>query len=83
MSYDEAQLRQAVDAVFSKYDKDGSQTLDSDEVTALINDALAHMKANRQVTKPEVEQFMNAVDNNKDKKINKNELLEIFKKVAK
>jgi len=81
MSYSDQQLRDAVDAVFSKYDADNSNSLDSNEVTNLINDALKHMKANRQVSKTEVEQFVTAVDKSGDGKIQKAELFEIFKKV--
>jgi Ca2+-binding EF-hand superfamily protein len=81
MSYNEEQLRAAVDAVFNKYDTDGSQSLDAAEVFNLINDALAHMKANRKVTQAEVQQFVTAVDKSGDGKIQKPELFEIFKKV--
>jgi len=50
MSYSEAQLREAVDAVFNKFDKDHSGYLDTAEVTELINAALTHMSAGRQVS---------------------------------
>jgi Ca2+-binding EF-hand superfamily protein len=81
MSYSDEQLRAAVDAVFSKYDTDNSQSLDANEVTNLINDALKHMKANRQVSNAEINQFVSAVDKSGDGKIQKPELFEIFKKV--
>lgn len=82
MSYDEAQLRQAVDKVFQTYDKDGSGSLDATEVTALINDALKHMGANRQATQDEVNKLISATDKNSDKKVSREELLQIFKAVA-
>jgi hypothetical protein len=47
MSYSDADLKAAVDAVFAQFDTDGSHTLDQQEVTNLINAALKHMKANR------------------------------------
>jgi hypothetical protein len=50
MSYSDQQLRDAVDAVFNKYDTDKSNSLDANEVCNLINDALAHMKSNKKVT---------------------------------
>ncbi len=81
MSYSDQQLREAVDAVFGKYDTDHSNSLESAEVLNLINDALNHMKANRQVTQQEVGQFVQAVDKSGDGKIQKAELFEIFKKV--
>jgi len=78
--YSDKQLQEAVDAVFSKYDTDKSGTLESSEVYNLINDALGHMKASRQVTKAEVSQFMATVDTSGDGKIQRAELMEIFKK---
>lgn len=82
MSYTEAQLKSAVDAVFDQYDKDKNGTLDKAEVSALINDALKHMKSNRSATNDEIEQLFNAVDSSKDGKVSKPELYEIFKKVV-
>ena len=79
--YSDAQLRAAVDAVFGKYDSDNSGSLDSNEVYNLINDALNHMKANRQVNQAEVSQFVSAVDKSGDGKIQKTELYEIFKRL--
>jgi len=81
MSYTDQQLRDAVDAVFGKYDTDNSQSLDAKEVENLINDALKHMKSTRQVSSAEVQQFVAAVDKSGDGKIQKPELFEIFKKV--
>jgi Ca2+-binding EF-hand superfamily protein len=74
-------LREAVDAVFHKYDTDNSNSLESGEALNLINDALNHLNANRQVTQAEVTNFIKAVDVSGDGKIQKPELYEIFKKV--
>ena len=82
MSYSDEQLRNAVNAVFDAYDTDKSGTLESDEITKLINDALKHMGQKRSVNKQEVDQFIAAVDKNSDGKVAKPELFEIFKKVV-
>lgn len=82
MPYTEEQLRAAVDAVFTQFDKDNSGTLEASEVTELINAALNNMKAQRKATAEEVKGLINAVDKNNDGKIAKPELLEIFKRVA-
>jgi hypothetical protein len=50
MSHSDNDLRSAVNSVFELYDKDKSGTLEALEITNLINDALKHMKQNRQVT---------------------------------
>ena len=82
MSYSEQQLREAVDAVFDKFDADGSNSLDPKEVYNLINAALSHMNAGRQATQEEVQALVDAVDKNGDGKISKPELLKIFQQVA-
>lgn len=41
------QLRQAIDAIFNKYDKDKSGTLEGDEIYSLINDAFKSLGRSR------------------------------------
>ena len=81
MSYSDQQIRDAVDAVFKQFDTDNSNSLDQQEVFNLINAALKHMNANRQVSQDEVNKFIKAVDSSGDGKIQKPELFEIFKRV--
>ena len=50
MGYSDQELRDAVDAVFGQFDKDGSNTLDRGEVANLVNAALNQMGAGRQAT---------------------------------
>ena len=44
------QLRQAIDAIFNKYDTDQSGTLEDSEIYNLINDAFKSLGRNKQVT---------------------------------
>lgn len=81
MSYTDQQIRDAVDAVFNQFDTDKSNSLDNNEVRNLINAALKHMNANRQVSQEETDKFVKAVDSSGDGKIQKPELFEIFKRV--
>ena len=81
MSISDAKLREAVDAMFAKYETDGNQSLDYQEGHNLINDALTHMNIGRQVSPAEVKQFIMAVDTFGDEMIQKPELFEIFKKM--
>ena len=71
MVYTDDQIRQAVDAVFDKFDTDKNGSLDANETRNLINTALTSMNAGRQVSEQEVAQFMGAVDSSKDGKIQK------------
>ena len=82
MGYTDQQLRDAVDAVFSRFDADNSGTLEAGEVANLINAALSQMNAGRQATQQEIQSLISAVDKNNDGKIAKPELFEIFKRVA-
>ena len=75
------QLRQAIDAIFAKYDTDKSGTLEGGEIYNLINDAFKSLGRNRQVKEEEVNQFIKAIDKNNDAKISKPELFEILKKL--
>jgi len=75
------QLRQAIDAIFNKYDTDNSGTLEDTEIFNLINDAFKSLGRNKQVTQQEVRQFIAAIDKNGDGKIAKPELFEILKKL--
>lgn len=43
------QLRQAIDAIFGKYDNDKSGTLEGNEIFCLINDAFKSLGRNREV----------------------------------
>lgn len=75
------QLRQAIDAIFNKYDSDKSGTLEGNQIFCLINDAFKSLGRNRQVKSDEVNQFVKAIDKNGDGKISKSELFEILKKL--
>lgn len=68
------QLRQAIDAIFNKYDSDHSGTLEGNEIFSLINDAFKSLGRNREVSQAEVNQFVSAIDKNGDGKIAKSEL---------
>lgn len=75
MGYTDQQLRQAVDQVFSQFDKDNSGSLDANEVYNLICAAMKHVDPNRAApSQQEVQGFVQAVDKSGDGKIQKPEL---------
>lgn len=65
------QLRHAIDAIFEKYDTDRSGTLEKNQIFKLINDAFKGLGRNREVTEKEADQFIQAIDENGDYKIQK------------
>ncbi len=68
------QLKQAIGAIFGKYDVDKSGTLEGAEIFNLINDAFKSLGRNRDVKPEEVNQFIKAIDKNGDGKISQAEL---------
>jgi len=82
MGYTDDQLRQAVDAVFGQFDKDGNGSLDQQETYNLICAAMKHLDPNRPApTQADVDNFIKTVDTSNDGKIQKPELFQIFRKV--
>lgn len=65
------QLRQAIDAIFNKYDADNSGTLEDKEIFCLISDAFKSLGRNKEVGAQQVTQFIAAIDKNGDGKIAK------------
>lgn len=65
------QLRQAIDAIFNKYDADNSGTLEDKEIFCLISDAFKSLGRNKEVGAQQVSQFIAAIDKNGDGKIAK------------
>ena len=74
-------MKKAADAVFLKYDKDNSGTLEGKEIYTFINDSFKSLGRNREATQSEVDQFVKAFDKNKDNKISKEELLDVLAKL--
>lgn len=82
MSYPQEQLRAAVDSVFFKFDKDGSNSLDPKEVANLLNAAFAHLNAGKTTSQEEVNALIASTDRDADGKISKAELYDIFEKMV-
>ena len=76
------QLRAAVDAVFERFDADGSNTLDKGEVYKLICAAMETMdpRPERNPTPEEVDALVAHCDTSGDGKISKMELYTVFEK---
>jgi Ca2+-binding EF-hand superfamily protein len=64
-------LKVAVEGIFRKYDVDKSGTLEGEEIYAMISDSFRSLGRKKNVTKQEVDQFVNAIDQNGDRKISK------------
>lgn len=78
----DAQLNNAIDSVFTKYDADKSGTLEYSEIKNLITDAFGKLGHPREVTDEDVKKFGQAVDKNSDGKVSREELFQIFKQIV-
>lgn len=65
------ELREAIDSIYQRYDRDQNGTLEGDEVFDMINDAFKSLNRGRQITKNEVNNFVVAIDKNGDGRISK------------
>jgi Ca2+-binding EF-hand superfamily protein len=81
MSISDQQINDTVEAVFAKYDTDGSKSLDPSEVLNIVRDAFKAHNVGKEVTEAEVQNLIKVVDQNGDGKIQKNELFDLFKKI--
>ena len=79
MSYTDAQLKQIVDALFQRFDKDGSKDLDREEVADLLACSYKYMKLSQKPSQNHVQSLINALDTSHDGKISKPELFQAFK----
>lgn len=78
-TYNEQELTNAINMVFQKYDKDNSQSLDTNEIKLLMTDV--YTKLGKTISEEDTKKFVSVVDGNGDGKISKEELLGIFKKI--
>lgn len=69
----------AIDAIFSSYDTNKSNTLDA----KLLNDAFKFMGTHKQISEAAVNYFVSAVDKSGEGKIHEIDVYEIFKQLLK
>jgi Ca2+-binding EF-hand superfamily protein len=79
MSLNDQQINQAVNAVFAN---DESKGLDPSEVFNIVKDAFKANNVGKEVTQAQIQNLVKEVDQNGDGKIQKNELFDLFKKIA-
>ena len=80
MDVTDDRLRKAVDEVFQKYDINADSRLENFQIINLLKDTLKYLGKARQTNSVEVRQFIEYADINKDNKIDKEEMLVVFKK---
>lgn len=79
MSFTDQQINQTVNAVFGN---DDAKSLDPSEVFNIVRDAFKANNVGKEVTQAEIQDLIKVVDQNGDGKIQKNELFDLFKKIA-
>jgi Ca2+-binding EF-hand superfamily protein len=71
MNISDDQLRQYVDNVFDKYDRDKNFTLDEQELLKFFKDLFTSMNFNHNVSMEDVKYSLKQIDANNDGKVTK------------
>jgi len=79
MTYTDIQIREAVDVVFQRFDKDGNNLLDQSEIKDFLGYALKKMHSTRPPSDKDVNRFLQKNDKSHDGKINKMEMFALLK----
>ena len=80
MNYvDDNALRNYIDQVFMRYDRDRSGTLDSNELAGFFNDVFQMMGSPQRINAYQAQQSLMSIDRNGDGRANKMELFMAFK----
>ena len=69
----EQRLNKAVEAVFSKYDTNNSNTLEHHELKYVLKDVFAKMNIKKEVDEEDVQKMIRAFDTDKDGQISREE----------
>lgn len=71
MSISDSALKQYIDQIFQKYDRDRSGTLDAQELALFFNDIFAMMGDPRRINQAQAYQALVTIDQNNDGKASK------------
>lgn len=80
MSISDVQLHQVIEKLFETYDKNRNGFLELKEITQMINITLRHSQITQKFTIQDAHEFVKLADKNKDEKISKDELFQLFKR---
>lgn len=74
-------LRQYIDTIFNRYDRDRSMSLDVGELANFFNDVFAMMGDPRRINQQQAYQALMMIDSNNDGRASKQELFNAFKRI--
>ena len=75
------QLQAYIDQVFQQFDRDGSQSLDVNELANFFNAVFQRMGDPTRVSQQDAQQIFASIDTNRDGRCAKMELFTVFKAV--
>lgn len=81
-SPEEQRLKEAVDRIYAKYDKDFSGSLEPSEAIPAFNELLLELSIPTTLNQSEGEQLLKLVDRNKNGKIEKPEFFQCMKNLS-
>jgi Ca2+-binding EF-hand superfamily protein len=76
---DDGDIDRKLDDIYRRYDINGDGSLNRDETRKFLNDVLKN--SNQTVSDSELDNFIQQADNNRDGKIQKQEIFDLYKKM--
>lgn len=76
---DDGDIDRKLDDIYRRYDINGDGSLNRDETRKFLNDVLRN--SNQTVSESELDNFIQQADNNRDGKIQKQEIFDLYKKM--
>lgn len=81
MPFTDDQIRQAVLALFKKYDKDNSNYIENAEIPAMCNDLARELTSKKQFSQEQINQTLSTIDKNQDGRLSLDEVYALMRKL--
>lgn len=81
MPFTDDQIRQAVINLFKKYDKNGTNYIEGEEIPAMCNDLAKELTSKKQFTTEQINLTLSTIDKNQDGRLSLDEVFALMRKL--